>query len=179
MISACDEEHVSQQRPVLSSLKMSTSAAPPFAENRIRPSGVGAQRVRQCAGPPSRERVGIPPVHQRRIKWSNDYGAGSSRRRRAGSWTASLGAETSQRAISINGDEAMELAVRNVGERYGYCRTAAPRTSPGPLCVAGTPDDCAREVGCCRSRREWSTSTWIPAPDADGPYRQMDLSPKR
>ena len=80
----------------------------------------------------------------RRIRWSNDmvrqFAAEAGRELDGFHW--GLNQPT---AISTNGDEAMELAVRNVGERYVTPDRSAEDIARA-LCVAGTPDDCAREM---------------------------------
>ncbi len=81
-------------------------------------------------------------------------------------------------AISLDGDEAMGLAVRNVGERY-----VTPERSAGDiaraLCVAGTPDDCAREMEAKIEAGVEHINLGFLSPDADGLYRQMDLFAER
>ena len=77
-------------------------------------------------------------------------------------------------AISVNGGEAMELAVRNVGERYVTPDRSAEDIARA-LCVAGTPDDCAREMEAKIEAGVEHVNLGFLSPDADGLYRQMDL----
>lgn len=109
----------------------------------------------------------------RRIKWSNDmvrqFAAESGRELEGFHW--GLNQPT---AISTNGDEAMELAVRNVGERYVTPDRSAEDIARA-LCVAGTPDDCAREMEAKVEAGVEHVNLGFLSPDADGLYRQMDL----
>ena len=77
-------------------------------------------------------------------------------------------------AISDDADEAMALAVSNVGERY-----VTPQRSAGDiarsLCVAGTPDACTRAVADRIEAGVEHINLGFLAPDADSLYRQMDL----
>ena len=77
-------------------------------------------------------------------------------------------------AISLNGDEALGLAVRNVGERYVTPERSAEDIARA-LCVAGTPDDCAREMEAKIEAGVEHVNLGFLSPDADGLYRQMDL----
>ncbi len=81
-------------------------------------------------------------------------------------------------AISINPDEAMELAVRNVGERYVTPERTAEDIAKA-LCVAGTPDDCARAVEAKIEAGVEHVNLGFLSPTADGLYRQMDLFAER
>ena len=109
----------------------------------------------------------------RRIKWSNDmvrqFAAEAGRELDGFHW--GLNQPT---AISINGDVAMDLAVRNVGERYVTPDRSAEDIARA-LCVAGTPDDCAREVEAKIDAGVEHINLGFLSPDADGLYRQMDL----
>lgn len=77
-------------------------------------------------------------------------------------------------AISNNADEAMELAVRNVGERYVTPERSAEDIARA-LCVAGTPDDCARAMEAKIEAGVEHVNLGFLSPDADGLYRQMEL----
>ena len=109
----------------------------------------------------------------RRIKASNDmvrqFAAEADRNLDGFHW--GLNQPT---AISLNGDEAIELAVRNVGERYVTPERNAEDIAKA-LCVAGTPDDCAREMEAKIEAGVEHVNLGFLSPDADGLYRQMDL----
>ena len=109
----------------------------------------------------------------RRIRWSNDmvrqFAAEAGRDLDGFHW--GLNQPT---AISNNGDEAMELAVRNVGERYVTPERNAEDIARA-LCVAGTPDDCAREVEAKIEAGVEHVNLGFLSDDADGLYRQMEL----
>ena len=81
-------------------------------------------------------------------------------------------------AISTNADEAMELAVRNVGERYVTPERSAEDIARA-LCVAGTPDDCARAMEAKIEAGVEHVNLGFLSPDADGLYRQMELFAER
>ena len=81
-------------------------------------------------------------------------------------------------AISINADEAMELAVRNVGERYVTPERSAEDIARA-LCVAGTPDDCSRAMEAKVEAGVEHVNLGFLSPDADGLYRQMELFAER
>ena len=77
-------------------------------------------------------------------------------------------------AISNNADEAMALAVSNVGERYVTPQRSAEDIARA-LCVAGTPNDCIRAVSDRIDAGVEHINLGFLADDADGLYRQMDL----
>ena len=77
-------------------------------------------------------------------------------------------------AISDDADEAMALAVSNVGERYVTPQRSAEDIARS-LCVAGTPDACARAVADRIEAGVEHINLGFLAPDADSLYRQMDL----
>jgi alkanesulfonate monooxygenase SsuD/methylene tetrahydromethanopterin reductase-like flavin-dependent oxidoreductase (luciferase family) len=83
----------------------------------------------------------------RRIKWSNDmvrqFAAEAGRELGGFHW--GLNQPT---AISVNGDEAMELAVRNVGERYVTPERSAEDIARA-LCITGNAEDC---IGAIQER---------------------------
>ena len=81
-------------------------------------------------------------------------------------------------AISTDADEAMGLAVRNVGERYVTPERSAEDIARA-LCVAGTPDDCARAMEAKIEAGVEHVNLGFLSPDADGLYRQMDLFAER
>ena len=81
-------------------------------------------------------------------------------------------------AVSNNADEAMELAVRNVGERYVTPERSAEDIARA-LCVAGTPDDCARSMEAKIEAGVEHVNLGFLSPDADGLYRQMELFAER
>ncbi len=77
-------------------------------------------------------------------------------------------------AISTNPDEAMGLAVSNVGERYVTPQRSAEDIARA-LCIAGTPDDCLRAVSERIDAGVEHINLGFLAPDPDSFYRQMDL----
>ena len=77
-------------------------------------------------------------------------------------------------AISTDEDEAMGLAVSNVGERYVTPQRSAEDIARS-LCVAGTPDACTRAVADRIEAGVEHINLGFLAPDADSLYRQMDL----
>ncbi len=77
-------------------------------------------------------------------------------------------------AISTDEDEAMGLAVSNVGERYVTPQRSAEDIARS-LCVAGTPDACTRAVADRIKAGVEHINLGFLAPDADSLYRQMDL----
>ncbi len=81
-------------------------------------------------------------------------------------------------AISTDGDEAMGLAVRNVGERYVTPERSAEDIARA-LCVAGTPDDCARAMEAKIEAGVEHVNLGFLSPGADGLYRQMELFAER
>ena len=81
-------------------------------------------------------------------------------------------------AISTDPDEAMGLAVRNVGERYVTPERSAEDIAKA-LCVAGTPDDCARAMEAKIEAGVEHVNLGFLSPDADGLYRQMELFAER
>ena len=81
-------------------------------------------------------------------------------------------------AISTDEDEAMGLAVSNVGERYVTPERSAEDIARA-LCVAGTPDDCARAMEAKIEAGVEHVNVGFLAPDADGLYRQMELFAER
>ena len=81
-------------------------------------------------------------------------------------------------AISTDADEAMGLAVRNVGERYVTPERSAEDIARA-LCVAGTPDDCARAMEAKIEAGVEHVNLGFLSPDADGLYRQMELFAER
>ena len=109
----------------------------------------------------------------RRIKASNDmvrqFAAEADRELDGFHW--GLNQPT---AISLDGDEALGLAVRNVGERYVTPDRNAEDIARA-LCVAGTPDDCAREMEAKIEAGVEHVNLGFLSPDPDGLYRQMDL----
>ena len=113
----------------------------------------------------------------RRIKWSNDmvqqFAAEAGRELGGFHW--GLNQPT---AISLNGDEALGLAVRNVGERYVTPERSAEDIARA-LCVAGTPDDCAREMEAKIEAGAEHVNVGFLSDDSDGLYRQMDLFAER
>ena len=109
----------------------------------------------------------------RRIKHSNEmvrqFAAEASRELDGFHW--GLNQPT---AISTDADEAMGLAVRNVGERYVTPERSAEDIARA-LCVAGTPDDCARAMEAKIEAGVEHVNLGFLSPDADGLYRQMEL----
>ncbi len=81
-------------------------------------------------------------------------------------------------AISTDADEALGLAVRNVGERYVTPERSAEDIARA-LCVAGSPDDCARAMEAKIEAGVEHINLGFLSPDADGLYRQMDLFAER
>ena len=81
-------------------------------------------------------------------------------------------------AISTDADEALGLAVRNVGERYVTPERSAEDIAKA-LCVAGTPDDCARAMEAKIEAGVEHVNLGFLSPDADGLYRQMELFAER
>ena len=81
-------------------------------------------------------------------------------------------------AISNDADEALGLAVRNVGERYVTPERSAEDIARA-LCIAGTPDDCARSIEAKIEAGVEHANLAFLSPDADGLYRQMDLFAER
>ena len=81
-------------------------------------------------------------------------------------------------AISNDADEAMGLAVRNVGERYVTPERSAEDIARA-LCIAGTPDDCTRSIEAKIEAGVEHANLAFLSPDADGLYRQMDLFAER
>ena len=77
-------------------------------------------------------------------------------------------------AISQDGDEALGLAVSNVGERYVTPERSAADIARS-LCISGTPDDCAKGVEQRIEAGVEHLNLGFLAPDADGLYRQMEL----
>ena len=113
----------------------------------------------------------------RRIKHSNDlvrqFAAEAGRELPGFHW--GLNQPT---AISDDADEAMGLAVRNVGERYVTPQHTAEDIARA-LCVAGTPDDCARAMEAKIEAGVEHINLGFLSPDPDGLYRQMDLFAER
>lgn len=113
----------------------------------------------------------------RRIKHSNDlvrqFAAEAGRELPGFHW--GLNQPT---AISDDADEAMGLAVRNVGERYVTPQHSAEDIARA-LCVAGTPDDCARAMEAKIEAGVEHINLGFLSPDPDGLYRQMDLFAER
>ena len=113
----------------------------------------------------------------RRIKHSNDlvrqFAAEAGRELRGFHW--GLNQPT---AISDDADEAMGLAVRNVGERYVTPQHSAEDIARA-LCIAGTPDDCARAIEAKIVAGVEHINLGFLSPDPDGLYRQMDLFAER
>lgn len=109
----------------------------------------------------------------RRIKHSNDlvrqFAAEAGRELPGFHW--GLNQPT---AISDDADEAMGLAVRNVGERYVTPQHTAEDIARA-LCIAGTPDDCARAMEAKIEAGVEHINLGFLSPDPDGLYRQMDL----
>lgn len=81
-------------------------------------------------------------------------------------------------AISDDADEAMGLAVRNVGERYVTPQHSAEDIARA-LCVAGTPDDCARAMEAKIEAGVEQINLGFLAPEPEGLYRQMELFAER
>jgi len=81
-------------------------------------------------------------------------------------------------AISTDANEALALAVRNVGERYVTPERSAEDIARA-LCVAGTPDDCARAMEAKIEAGVEHVNLGFLSPDADGLYRQMELFAER
>lgn len=81
-------------------------------------------------------------------------------------------------AISNDAEEALGLAVRNVGERYVTPDHSAEDIARA-LCVAGTPDDCARAMEAKIEAGVEHVNLGFLSSDADGLYRQMDLFAER
>lgn len=113
----------------------------------------------------------------RRIKHSNDlvrqFAAEAGRELPGFHW--GLNQPT---AISDDADEAMGLAVRNVGERYVTPQHSAEDIARA-LCIAGTPDDCARAIEAKIEAGVEHINLGFLSPDPDGLYRQMDLFAER
>lgn len=113
----------------------------------------------------------------RRIKHSNDlvrqFAAEAGRELLGFHW--GLNQPT---AISDDADEAMGLAVRNVGERYVTQQHSAEDIARA-LCIAGTPDDCARAIEAKIEAGVEHINLGFLSPDPDGLYRQMDLFAER
>ena len=113
----------------------------------------------------------------RRIKHSNDlvrqFAAEAGRELPGFHW--GLNQPT---AISDDADEAMGLAVRNVGERYVTQQHSAEDIARA-LCIAGTPDDCARAIEAKIEAGVEHINLGFLSPDPDGLYRQMDLFAER
>lgn len=113
----------------------------------------------------------------RRIKHSNDlvrqFAAEAGRELQGFHW--GLNQPT---AISDDADEAMGLAVRNVGERYVTPQHSAEDIARA-LCIAGTPDDCARAIEAKIEAGVEHINLGFLSPDPDGLYRQMDLFAER
>ena len=113
----------------------------------------------------------------RRIKHSNDlvrqFAAEAGRELPGFHW--GLNQPT---AISDDADEAMGLAVRNVGERYVTPQHTAEDIARA-LCIAGTPDDCARAMEAKIEAGVEHINLGFLSPDPDGLYRQMDLFAER
>ena len=113
----------------------------------------------------------------RRIKHSNDlvrqFAAEAGRELRGFHW--GLNQPT---AISDDADKAMGLAVRNVGERYVTPQHSAEDIARA-LCIAGTPDDCARAIEAKIEAGVEHINLGFLSPDPDGLYRQMDLFAER
>ena len=113
----------------------------------------------------------------RRIKHSNDlvrqFAAEAGRELPGFHW--GLNQPT---AISDDADEAMGLAVRNVGERYVTSQHSAEDIARA-LCIAGTPDDCARAIEAKIEAGVEHINLGFLSPDPDGLYRQMDLFAER
>ena len=113
----------------------------------------------------------------RRIKHSNDlvrqFAAEAGRELPGFHW--GLNQPT---AISDDADEAMGLAVRNVGERYVTPQHTAEDIARA-LCIAGTPDDCARAMEAKIEAGVEHINLAFLSPDPDGLYRQMDLFAER
>ena len=81
-------------------------------------------------------------------------------------------------AISTDEDEAMGLAVSNVGERYVTPQRSAEDIARA-LCVAGSPDACSRAIAERVEAGVEHINLGFLAPDADGLYRQMELFAER
>lgn len=81
-------------------------------------------------------------------------------------------------AISDDADAALGLAVRNVGERYVTPQHSAEDIARA-LCVAGTPDDCARAMEAKIEAGVEQINLGFLASDPDGLYRQMELFAER
>lgn len=113
----------------------------------------------------------------RRIKYSNEmvrqFAAEAGRELDGFRW--GLNQPT---AISTDADEALGLAVRNVGERYVTPERSAEDIAKA-LCVAGTPDDCARAMESKIEAGVEHVNLGFLSPDADGLYRQMELFAER
>ena len=113
----------------------------------------------------------------RRLKYSNDmvrqFAAEAGRELDGFHW--GLNQPT---AISNDADEAIGLAVRNVGERYVTPERSAEDIAKA-LCVAGTPDDCARAVEAKIEAGVEHVNLGFLSPGADGLYRQMELFAER
>ena len=77
-------------------------------------------------------------------------------------------------AISNDRGEAVGLAVSNVGERYVTAERSAEDIARA-LCVAGTPDDCAKAVEARIEAGVEHINLGFLAPDPDSLYRQMEL----
>ena len=77
-------------------------------------------------------------------------------------------------AISQDRDEALGLAVSNVGERYVTPERSAADIARA-LCISGTPDDCAKAVEQRIEAGVEHLNLGFLASDPDRLYRQMEL----
>ena len=77
-------------------------------------------------------------------------------------------------AISQNRDEALGLAISNVGERYVTPERSAADIARA-LCISGTPDDCAKAVEQRIEAGVEHLNLGFLASDPDRLYRQMEL----
>ena len=77
-------------------------------------------------------------------------------------------------AISQDRDEALGLAISNVGERYVTPNRSAADIARA-LCISGTPDDCAKAVEQRIEAGVEHLNLGFLASDPDRLYRQMEL----
>ena len=77
-------------------------------------------------------------------------------------------------AISQDRDEALGLAISNVGERYVTPERSAADIARA-LCISGTPDDCAKAVEQRIEAGVEHLNLGFLASDPDRLYRQMEL----
>ncbi|MQF94520.1 MAG: TIGR03619 family F420-dependent LLM class oxidoreductase [SAR202 cluster bacterium] len=77
-------------------------------------------------------------------------------------------------AISADADEAMKLAVSNMGERYVTPERSAEDIAKA-LCIAGSPEDCIRAVEARIEAGAEHINLGFLAADPDAFYRQMEM----